>query len=95
MILFQSLAQSKEQHRLASVNISDKSRHLQQLTEDIDNVKSEMEERGSSMTDGSPLVNIEKAVSRVRREILDMDVMIGVLQQGLMQDRVKGPNYGD
>ena len=89
------MAQSKEQHRLASVSISDKSRLLQQLTEDIDNVKSEMEERGSSMTDGSPLVNIKKAVSRVRREILDMDVMIGVLQQGLMQDRVKGPNYGD
>ena len=81
--------------------LGEKNRLLQQLTEEIDSVKTEMEERGSSMTDGSPLVNIKKAVSRVKREIINMDVMIGVLQHGLMEAGVKDKdnmnkiNYND
>ena len=53
------------------------------------------------MTDGSPLVNIKKALSRVRREIQGMDVMIGVLQHGLMEaglkdkDNMNKINYND
>ena len=69
--------------------MGEKTRKLQGLNEDIDGVKCEMEERGSWMTDGSPLVNIKKSVSRVRRDILNMDVMIGVLQQSLIQAGVK------
>ena len=52
-------------------------------------MKSEMEERGSSMTDGSPLVNIRKNLSRVRQEILGMDVRIGVLEHTVMQARLR------
>ena len=48
-----------------------------------------MEERGSSMTDGSPLVNIRKNLSRVRQEILGMDVRIGVLEHTVMQARLR------
>ena len=97
----QGLAQSKEQQRQVGAVLGEKNRLLQQLTEDIDSVKTEMEERGSSMTDGSPLVNIKKAVSRVKREIINMDVMIGVLQHGLMEAGVKDKdnmnkiNYND
>ena len=46
------------------MNISDKSRLLSNLTEEIDQVKQEMEDRGASMTDGSPLVSIKKSVSK-------------------------------
>ena len=48
-----------------------------------------MEERGSSMTDGCPLVNIRKNLSRVRQEILGMDVRIGVLEHTVMQARLR------
>ena len=37
------------------------------------------------MTDGSPLVNIRKSVSRMRSEITGMDVRIGVVQHTLLQ----------
>ena len=95
------MAQTKEQHRQVGAVVGEKNRHLQQLSEDIDSVKAEMESRGSSMTDGSPLVNIKKALSRVRREIQGMDVMIGVLQHGLMEaglkdkDNMNKINYND
>ena len=60
-----------------------------QITDDIETIKSEMEERGSSMTDGSPLVNIRKNLARVRQEILGMDVRIGVLEHTVMQARLR------
>ena len=43
---------------------------LLQITDDIETIKSEMEEKGSSMTDGSPLVNIRKNLARKRQELL-------------------------
>ena len=48
-----------------------------------------MEERGTSMTDGSPLVNIRKSLAKVKSEILGMDVRIGVLEHALLQAGVK------
>ena len=65
--------------------MAEKTRSLQGLNENIDSVKCEMEERGSWMTDGSPLVNIKKSVNRVKRDIVNMDVMIGALQHSLIQ----------
>ena len=60
-----------------------------QITDDIETIKSEMEEKGSSMTDGSPLVNIRKNLARVRQELLGMDVRIGVLEHTVMQARLR------
>ena len=88
-VLSQSLAQAKEQQKQVSSVMADKTRTLQGLNEDIDSVKCEMEERGSWMTDGSPLVNIKKSVSRVKRDIVNMDVMIGALQHSLIQAGAK------
>ena len=62
---------------------------LSRIIEDIETVKAEMEERGSSMTDGSPLVNIRRSLARVRSEITSMDVRIGVLEHSLLQARLK------
>ena len=42
---------------------------VSQITDDIEAIKAEMEERGSSMTDGSPLVGIRRNLARVRGEV--------------------------
>ena len=52
-----------------------------------------MEERGSSMTDGSPLVNIRKSLARVKAEIVAMDVRIGVVEHTLLQARLKDKEH--
>ena len=59
------------------------------MTDQLEAVKAEMEERGSSMTDGSPLVNIRKSLARVKAEMLAMDVRVGVVQHTLLQARLK------
>ena len=89
MLRLQGLAQVREQQKQVSTVMGEKTRRLQSLIENIDTVKSEMEERGSSMTDGSPLVSIRKSLSRVRQEILGMDVRIGVLEHTVMQARLR------
>ena len=48
-----------------------------------------MEERGSSMTDGTPLVNIRKTLARMKQEVVTMDVRIGVVQHTLVQAKLK------
>ncbi|KAK8739697.1 hypothetical protein OTU49_003151 [Cherax quadricarinatus] len=82
-------AESREQYRLVSTKLVEKSHELAQISDELDRVKHEMEERGSSMTDGTPLVNIRKALTRVRQEITAMDVRIGVVEQKLLQAKLK------
>ncbi|XP_029832592.2 intraflagellar transport protein 57 homolog [Ixodes scapularis] len=85
----ESLAQAKEQYRSVSGGITDRSLTLAQITEELDQIKQEMEERGSSMTDGTPLVNIRKALTRLKAEITQMDVRIGVAVHTLLQAKLK------
>lgn len=63
----------------------ERSKLLSNITDELEMIKNEMDERGSSMTDGSPLVNIRKSLSRMRSEIEGMDVRIGVIQHTLLQ----------
>jgi len=44
--------QAKEKYKQGSGGVTDRSRALAELTEELDKVKQDMEERGSSMTDG-------------------------------------------
>ena len=72
-----------------SGGVTERSRLLAEITDDIETAKTEMEERGSLMTDGSPLVNIRKSLARVKAEITAMDVRIGVVEHTLLQARMK------
>lgn len=63
------------------------------LTNELENVKIQMEQRGNSMTDGSPLINIKKAVMRLREEISELDIKIGVMQHTLTSDIIRRKNH--
>lgn len=43
-----------------SGGVTERSRVLAQIADELEMIKSEMEERGSSMTDGTPLVNVRR-----------------------------------
>lgn len=85
-------ARVSEQYREVSGGVTERSRKLAQITEELESVKQEMDERGSSMTDGTPLVNIKKAVSQIKSEITGMDVRLGVLEHSLLQARLRDKN---
>ncbi|XP_067135233.1 intraflagellar transport protein 57 homolog [Centruroides vittatus] len=83
------LAQTKEQYRSVSGGVTERSRILGQITEELEQIKQEMEERGSSMTDGTPLVNVRKALARLKSETAQTDVRIGVAAHTLLRAKLK------
>ncbi|NWW37157.1 IFT57 protein, partial [Panurus biarmicus] len=59
------------------------------VTEALEKVKQETEEKGSSMTDGAPLVKIKQALTKLRQETIQMDIQIGVMEHTLLQSKLK------
>lgn len=52
----EELSKVKEQYRDVSGGVTERTRTLNKLTEELEQVKKEMDERGSSMTDGSKFI---------------------------------------
>lgn len=75
--LTDTLAATKEQYKQVSGGVTEKSRTLAQISDDLEVIKAEMEERGSAMTDGTPLVNIKRALVRMKQETKSMNVRLG------------------
>jgi len=51
-------------------------------------MKKKMESKSSSVTDATPLVDIQAAIQRLRKENKEMDIRIGVLDYELIQARM-------
>jgi estrogen-related receptor beta like 1 len=73
----------------ASSGITDKSAVLSSISDELESLKTEMEERGSSMTDGTPLVSLRKALQRIKNEVTTIDVRIGVATHTILQANLK------
>ena len=52
-------------------------------------LQGQMDSRGSSMTDTSPLMKIKEALSNLRAEVKSMELRIGVVGHTLMQSKLK------
>ncbi|XP_034950679.1 intraflagellar transport protein 57 homolog [Chelonus insularis] len=88
----EELSKIKEHYRDVSGGVTERTRTLNKLSEELEQVKKEMDERGSSMTDGTPLVNIKKTINKLKTEISEMNVRIGVLEYSLMCTRLRDSN---
>ena len=58
---------------------------LAEISEELDDIKSQMDSRGNSMTDTSPLILIKKELSRIKGEVKQMDLRIGAVEHTLLQ----------
>lgn len=87
--LQEELSKVKEQYRDVSGGVTERTRILNKLVEELEHLKREMDERGSSMTDGTPLINIKKTITKMKNEISEMNIRIGVLEYSLMCARVR------
>ena len=83
------LSQLTEQYSEVSKGVTQKSQMLSEISEELESMKSEMEERGSSMTDGTPLVSLRKALQRMRGEVSSIDIRIGVATHTILQANLK------
>eukprot|EP01065_Artemidia_motanka_P034942 TRINITY_DN42923_c0_g1_i1.p1 TRINITY_DN42923_c0_g1~~TRINITY_DN42923_c0_g1_i1.p1 ORF type:complete len:434 (+),score=179.74 TRINITY_DN42923_c0_g1_i1:78-1379(+) len=68
--------------------VAQQSTKLNQLTEDLEHVKNEIQEREEQMSDSKPLVNIKRALADLKVEIKNMELRIGVLQHTVLHQTI-------
>ncbi|XP_056148969.1 intraflagellar transport protein 57 homolog [Lampris incognitus] len=83
------LSQAKELYQQGSGGVMERSRLLAEISEELEKVKQEMEEKGSSMSDGAPVVRIKQSLTKLKQEILQMEIRIGVVEHTLLQAKLK------
>jgi len=86
--------EGKQQYDQVLTVVSDLTNRLQSISEELDEVKNKMEDRGSSMTDTSPVIKMKKSLAQVKHDAKQMDVRIGVAQHALLQARLQKQKYG-
>ncbi len=59
---------------------------LAQTLKELEEVKKMMDEKGNSMTDTTPLVQIRESLQRLKDENKELDIRIGVLVRSLNVD---------
>eukprot|EP00658_Telonema_sp_P-2_P022186 TRINITY_DN18860_c0_g1_i2.p1 TRINITY_DN18860_c0_g1~~TRINITY_DN18860_c0_g1_i2.p1 ORF type:complete len:145 (-),score=57.01 TRINITY_DN18860_c0_g1_i2:173-607(-) len=78
------LSTSQELHNQASGTVGGLSNDLNHITEMLERTKDEINEREAKISDNSPLMQIKDAVVKVRTEIKQMSLRIGVLQHTVL-----------
>ena len=73
----------------AQARVTGLSAELASVGEAMEEVKAAMDERGSTMSDASPLIRIKAALSTLRSESKDLDLQLGVLGHAVMQQRLE------
>jgi len=74
----------QETFNAASKNVSQLSNELNAVTEALDQAKAEIQDREEKSSDISPLMKIKEAVTKVKTEIKEMSLRIGVLQHTVL-----------
>ncbi|MBN3321848.1 IFT57 protein, partial [Atractosteus spatula] len=83
------LSEAKERYQQGSGGVTGRTRVLAEITEELEKVKQEMEEKGSSMSDGAPVVKIKQSLTKLKQEVVQMDIRIGVVEHTLLQAKLK------
>lgn len=59
------------------------------LNHEYESTKMQMEQRGQTMSDGSPFINLKKAIARIKEEIIQMNLEISVMQHSIDRDIIR------
>uniref|UniRef100_A0A8C0YFX7 Intraflagellar transport protein 57 homolog n=1 Tax=Cyprinus carpio carpio TaxID=630221 RepID=A0A8C0YFX7_CYPCA len=81
------LNKEKELYQQASGSVTERSRILAEISEDLEKFKQEMEEKGST-----PVVKIHQSLTKLKQEIEQMDVRMGVVEHTLLQAKLREKN---
>ncbi|MCJ8744970.1 hypothetical protein PDJAM_G00124780 [Pangasius djambal] len=84
--------EAQELYQQGSGGVTERTRTIAEISEDLEKVKQEMEEKGSSMSDGAPVVKIRQSLTKLKQEIQEMDVRMGVVEHTVLQAKLKEKN---
>jgi estrogen-related receptor beta like 1 len=83
------LNQVQDTFNAASKNVSSLSNELNSVTEALEQAKNDIKDREEKSSDIAPLMKIKEAVAKVKSEIKEMSLRIGVLQHTVLQYTLK------
>jgi estrogen-related receptor beta like 1 len=86
------LEESMHHHDQKTNTLND---HLEELSIELADLKKKIHDKGKSMTDTAPLVEMRKAIQRLKDENREFDITIGVLYHELTQARKGEGSYDD
>eukprot|EP01027_Heterolobosea_sp_BB2_P002111 GEZU01003183.1.p1 GENE.GEZU01003183.1~~GEZU01003183.1.p1 ORF type:complete len:436 (+),score=125.18 GEZU01003183.1:74-1381(+) len=85
----QELNEINDTYKVSRDNIDNYQNQLNKLSEELDEIKVTMEKNSKKMQDTSPLQNIKDTIAKMKNEIRNMDLRIGVLQHTVLQASLK------
>jgi len=83
------LQQLNEQYNAHIAEIATLSNDIQDTNEKIGDIKMEMEQRNNTMTDMTPIRRLRETHNQLKRELVDLDLRIGVTRQQLLHSKMK------
>ena len=75
---------NQEQYKSVTDNVAELSNELASITARLNEIKAVVDERGSNLSDSSPLVKIKNAIAKLKEELHSMDVRIGVAEHSVL-----------
>ena len=89
----EKLQEVQDVYNAKSEAISELTNTLSQVSDELAGTKGQMDERGNSMTDTSPLIKIKTALTRLKDERKAMDIRIGVVTHTLIAKKLKNDQF--
>lgn len=79
----------QQQLKQTQTEVADFEKQFDRLNHEYEMTKMQMEQRGQTMSDGSPFINLKKAIARVKEEIIQMNLEISVMQHSIDRDIIR------
>lgn len=97
-VKLRELNTSRDQANIANRSVQQLTIELNQISEILEQTKKDIEDREVKISDTTPLMQVKEAVVKVRNEIKQMELRIGILQHGvlhyiLQSSRAKREDY--
>ncbi|KAJ1622662.1 intra-flagellar transport protein 57-domain-containing protein [Pavlovales sp. CCMP2436] len=78
----------QEVYNKSTEQINKLQNELSTVTDELQHIKGRMDERGSAMTDTSPIVKIKAALTKIKQEARAMEIRIGVVSHTIVLKRL-------
>jgi len=72
-----------------NVSVKEMGEQYRTITEKYQTIQSRTDEHGNQVTDSSPIVKIKAALQKLKGEIKQMDLRIGVLNHTILQHKLR------
>ena len=89
----QTLKLLQEDHEKLETHVEELSTTHFDIEEELEKIQSDMGNIGEKISDTSPLLKIKKGIERVKRDVKQIDIRIGVVSNTLLQSKLKDRHY--